>query len=587
MTMIKRIKNAFKYKISLEVKLIASYLILIMILVFTLSIVLHSYYLNAFIKQASDDSIQLTSQINKNIESYFEEIDELSINIAYDERLNESLDDLYFNSKFSNSADEQYLNNLLSNNLFSKKGIFSINIYSTEFNFLAYKQGTVNEYYVPVTQDYLRKAKTNYGKSYIVSRNETQFFEDNFSISLVRPIISLYSFKLIATLVIDVDYNILKDLIKNSETNSSSKIYILNEKDEVLYSEESAEIGKQLTRGLFYKKEYKGNLVNLYDENNNKYLFISQRSNITNQRIVVMIPYSILTKDVDQSIEFIFRVGIFLIIVALLLGLTMANTIMRPIKELQRAFQYVGKSNYTKNEKINGNNEISKLWLGFNTMAKRIDMLIEETINKEDQKRKAEMNALQMQINPHFLYNTLNSIRYLSIIQNANNIKTITTLLISLLKELANVKTDYITLEEEISIVTEYIEIQKLIYLDKFTVSIECPKELFKIRVLKFILQPIIENSIFHGILPSNRNGQIRIKITKTDILKIRIIDNGVGLVNGSIESKNGDKGNHIGLNNLDERIKLFYGNEFGITLRSKINVGTIVEIDLPLSVNS
>lgn len=580
------IKDIFKYDISLKAKLICSYLVFITLLLSILGIVLYNYYLNAFIMQASESANQLTEQINKNIESYFEEIDQLSLNIAYDDKINKTLDDLDISAQFTNPTDEQDLNDQLYHYLLSKNGVDSIHIYSKDRYFQAYKRGTINELYRPSSEVFYTNVNRTNGRIYVESRTEKQFVENFFSISIGRPILSLYSFKKIGTLVIDVNNAVLKDLINDVKQKSNSMIIVLNEKDDqVLYSEDSTEIGKRLTKDLFYNKSYDGGLTNVYDEDNHKYLFISQRASITNHRIVVMIPYSDLTKNVNESSLFIVDIGVLLFIAAFLIGILITNTITKPIQELQKSFDHVGKANYSITKNIRGKNEISKLWLGFNKMVQSIDELIHEIIHKEDEKRKAEINALQMQINPHFLYNTLNSIKYLSIIQNANNIKRITDLLISLLKELANNKTDFITIKDEINILKKYVEIQKVIYMDKFSVSIVCPKDLYSAKIIKFILQPIIENSIFHGILPSERKGKIRIKIQKKDYLKIRIIDNGVGLENDQDwknASVNGSMHNHIGLNNINHRIKLFYGGQYGVTIKSKRNIGTVVEVNLP-----
>jgi two-component system sensor histidine kinase YesM len=586
---VKRIRDIFKYDVSLKVKLICSYLVFITVLLSVLGVVLYNYYLDAFIKQASESAYQLTDQINKNIESYFEEIDQLSLNIAYDDKINKVLDDLDLDSDFANPADEQGINDQLYNYLLSKNGVDSIHIYTKDHYFQAYKRGTINELYHPSSEVFYTNVNRTNGRIYIESRTEKQFVENFFSISIGRPILSLYSFKPIGTLVVDVNNNVLKDLINDVRQKSNSMIIILNEKDDqVLYSEDSSEIGKRLTKDLFYNKSFDGNQTNVYDENKQKYLFISQRASITNHRIVVMIPYSDLTKNVNESSLFIIDIGVILLVVAFLIGILITNTITKPIKELQNSFRYVGKSSYGITKNISGKNEISQLWMGFNTMVKRIKELIDEIIGKENEKRRAELNALQMQINPHFLYNTLNSIKYLSIIQNANNIKRITDLLISLLKELANNQADYITIRDEINIVKKYIEIQKAIYLDKFSVSIICPKDLYTIKIIKFILQPIIENSIFHGILPCEKKGKIRIRFQKKDYLIIKIIDNGVGLKDDQDwenTSKNGTENNHIGLNNINHRIKLFYGDQFGISVKSKRNIGTVVQVILPYQI--
>ena len=587
--LMKKVRWFFEYGIRISVKLVTSYLILIIIPLIILGVVLYSFYLDAFIVQASKYSNQLMNQINKNIESYFLTIDQLSMNIAYDDTINNIIDNLYYTEKFESPEDEQYLNDMLSHYLLSNDGVDSIHIYCREDSFHAYKKGTINKYYRPTSQDYLTRAKTTYGESFIISRFDKQFNEKFFSISIIRPIISMFSFTTVGTVVINVNHRILRDLIDEIGLDSQNKILILNEKDEVLYSEDETTIGKRVTDDLYINKEYNNGLINVYDQQGEKYLFVSERSSFTYHKAVVLTPYYYLTKSVNESSVFIMYLGLVLFAIAFFLSILITGTITRPINELKDTFSLVGQQNRHIEKKIDGRNEIGELWLGFNKMVKRIDGLIEEIIDKEDEKRRAEIKALQMQINPHFLYNALSSIKYLAIIQNANNINRITDLLISLLKEIANNQTDYTTIRDEIDMIKKYIEIQKVIYLDKFKISIVCPKALYEKKIIKFILQPIVENSIFHGILPNNKKGFIRIKIYENEQLVIKVIDNGIGLAESKDwqhKSNNEDRNNHIGLKNIDSRIKLFYGPEYGINLRSKKGVGTIVTIVLPREIN-
>ena len=585
MGLTKKLKDYLEYGIRIRVKLVTSYLILIIIPLIVLGVVLYSFYFDAFVIQASEYSDQLMDQINKNIESYFETIDQMSMNIAYDDSVNDIMDNIYYTSELESPEDEQYLNDIISNYLLSNDGIDSIHIYSTEHSFHAYKKGTINKYYSPASQDYLTRAKTTYGESFIVSRFDKQFNENFFSISIVRPIISMFSFSTVGTVVVNVNHRVLQDLIDGIGLGSHNKILILNEKDEVLYSEDEAAIGRRLTDDLYFNKNYEDGLVNVYDDKGERYLFISERSSITSHRAVVLTPYSYLTKSVNESSVFILYLGLVIFAVSFFFSILITGTITRPVNELKDTFKYVGQTNRHIAKDVAGTNEISELWLGFNKMVQRIDELINEIIGKEDEKRRSEIKALQMQINPHFLYNTLNSIKYLAIIQNANNIKRITNLLISLLKEIANNQTDYTTIRDEINLIRKYIEIQKVIYMDKFSISIICPKALYDKKIIKFILQPIVENSIFHGVLPNAKKGLIRIRIYEETQLIIKIIDNGIGISKSDDwqqKTENEERNNHIGLKNIDSRIKLFYGIEYGIEVRSKEGVGTIVTVVLP-----
>lgn len=209
-------------------------------------------------------------------------------------------------------------------------------------------------------------------------------------------------------------------------------------------------------------------------------------------------------------------------------------------------------------------------------------------------KKKADMEfqILQAQINPHFLYNTLDSIKWLAVIQNVHNISSMTNSLINLLKYNISRNNKTVMLSEELESVKNYVNIQKYRYGDIFEVTYDVNEDLLEYRILKFILQPIVENAIFHGF--ENMEGNCLIKIIarkKDEYLIIEIIDNGIGITNERLEdiqSPNKDKGKFsgIGLRNIEERIKLYFGEKYGLTIDSKLHEGTHVSLFLPIISN-
>ena len=220
-------------------------------------------------------------------------------------------------------------------------------------------------------------------------------------------------------------------------------------------------------------------------------------------------------------------------------------------------------------------------------MVVKLKGLINGMLKEQKKKTDMEFEILQAQINPHFLYNTLDSIRWLAVIQNVENISEMSSALINLLKYNISKKGTIVSLKEEIDGIKNYETIQKYRYGDTFCIEYNIQEETLDCKIIKFILQPLVENAIFHGINVSDSDAKIKItsEIQNNDLV-IKVIDNGVGMNvlnrdDNSIKKKKMHTG--IGLNNIEERIKLYFGEKYGIEIFSKIDVGTTVKITLPL----
>ena len=217
---------------------------------------------------------------------------------------------------------------------------------------------------------------------------------------------------------------------------------------------------------------------------------------------------------------------------------------------------------------------------------------MEEVRATEAVKRQRELDALQAKINPHFLYNTLDSVVWMAETGNNQGVVKMVTALASLFRISIAKGHDTITLKEELAHVESYLDIQAMRYKDKFRFSIFLPEELENVPTIKLIIQPIVENSIYHGIKYLQEEGLIEIsaKAVEKDKIEIKVKDNGVGMppdVLSTILDKESERnhisdGNGIGLINIDERIKLSYGDEYGLSIESELDEGTTVTITIP-----
>lgn len=243
---------------------------------------------------------------------------------------------------------------------------------------------------------------------------------------------------------------------------------------------------------------------------------------------------------------------------------------------------------YVEINEVSGISEIEELATTYNYMIKDINCHIKELVKTQKEKRKFEIYALQMQINPHYVFNTLSSIKFL--IWQGNKDKSIEVLdsFILLLRNTISKTDEFITMKEEIDNLKHYVLINNTRYGDRIDVQYFIMPNCYDYLVPKLILQPFIENSFFHGF-PSGEEGRIEIFIKEeNENLNIRIIDNGVGIESDKLEDmKNSKKPSSkglsgIGVNNVNDRIKLIYGNDYGISIKSEVGKGTEIIVLLP-----
>jgi sensor histidine kinase YesM len=212
-------------------------------------------------------------------------------------------------------------------------------------------------------------------------------------------------------------------------------------------------------------------------------------------------------------------------------------------------------------------------------MTRQIQNLITDVKHEEKEKRKAHMQTLQLQLTPHFLYNSLNSIKWMAQLNGQKNIQLMTTSLIRFLKRISDIESDYVTVREELSLLHDYGIIQKYRYKN-FTIINEVPEHVMNLLVLKMILINLAENSILHGFHQKQGEGTIRIQAQlENEFLIIRFIDDGTGIN----EDKNDNTHNHSGLKNIRDRIQAHHGGAYSVTAERSPSGGCTIILVLPV----
>ncbi|MFA6844722.1 MAG: sensor histidine kinase [Sphaerochaetaceae bacterium] len=285
-----------------------------------------------------------------------------------------------------------------------------------------------------------------------------------------------------------------------------------------------------------------------------------------------------------------------LVVAVILFGCFMAvylnRTITVPVSKIQQKTKEIAKGNFKADPNIEWNNELGDIGRSMNELSTQIVTLLDKRVADEKQKQELEYRMLQSQINPHFLFNTLNSIKWMATIQNSPGIAEMTTALSRLMKNIAKSKETVVPLKDELSLIEDYIVIQQYRYGGTLKVIIDIPLELQNIPILRFTLQPLVENAIFHGIEPNGGAGTIEIKARALDdCIEITISDDGIGMTEQQLLQAMPDKADKnsglfkgIGIGNVDKRLKYIFGKQYGIKISSTEGKGTVMFVYVPRS---
>lgn len=381
-----------------------------------------------------------------------------------------------------------------------------------------------------------------------------------------------------------------RNLLRDINFGNGSTLSLISSNGTVLASRE-----QQFTLGEDYPD---GQLLRLLDENKcttNTALFTYGSSSgqqivcsapIENMDafIVVTIPYSYLYSEMSLIRNAVIIASSVLIFICALIIIALYRSLIFPVQKIKDYCELSPTDQLSERIIDSSSDEIGILARSINKMVDRIASLLEQQAADQKGKRKLELQMLQYQINPHFLFNSLNTLKWVAIINKVPTVSNGIAALSGLLKSTIVNKDEYIPLKDEIKNLQNYFEIQKLRYADFFTVQYELDERLLENPVPKFILQPLAENSILHGIDGSPIVLILRC-YSQDKYIIIEIEDNGKGFDCSAPKNQVSPKMTGIGITNVAERIKLSFGAEYGLDLQSEPGHGTLCRLFMPLCI--
>lgn len=391
-------------------------------------------------------------------------------------------------------------------------------------------------------------------------------------------------------ILVDLNFNLIEDMVSRISLGERGYIFIVNEAGNYVYHPKQdliySGIGKESVEEIMTQNT--GVLRESVNGENIDYIIT--KSDYSKWYLIGKMYVDDINIHRETLFNYFTSMVFIALIIAVILSILLSRSILSPVNHLLSGISTFQSGDLDVQVKVEADNELGILTSSFNRMTKRIKNLIEENRQSERNKRKSELDALQAQINPHFLYNTLDSIVWMGEAGKNSEVVRMTSSLAKLFRISINKGKEYITLAQEIEHVESYLIIQQMRYGDKLNYKIEMDPALKKIRIVKILLQPIVENAIYHGIKQLPGDGMIEIRVNREDDkLIIEIEDNGMGMSEETIQKLLGGeinpeaKGSGVGVYNVDQRIKLYYGDDYGLSIDSEVFEGTTITLTLPI----
>lgn len=575
-----------KFK-SIQSTIFAAASILILGAVMIVTIVSMRFTRNTIFENSSLYTQTIIQQMNQNIDSYIDYME----NIAYLVSSNEDVQTYLFGDTADAQARERILGQFVTI-LESRGDILNLGIIGTNGRMLINNGSeSVNPDLDLDTQKWYRDA-LNSNSSVSLTSSHVQHIisgERPWVITLSKGIRNPDGGEKEGVFFIDLNYNAISALCDENITGNQGYAFILDQEGNIVYHPQQQQLYNELqTENIDLIMGADSDTVLTGNGNSGKLYSIS-RSEKTGWTVVDCVSVKELLKKSNQAQSIYALTSVALVIVALFFSSFISGSITLPIQRLRDSMARVQEGDFDGPDvEVDSENEIGSLTRSFNMMTHRIHELMEQNVRDQEEKRKSELKALQSQINPHFLYNTLDSIIWMAEGKKNEEVVLMTASLARLLRQSISNEDEVVSIAQEIEYARGYLTIQKMRYKDKMEFQIDVDPAILHINLIKLVLQPIIENAIYHGLKYKESKGLLQVKgYLKDGNAVLQVIDNGVGMDADTLahiydKHKVNYQSNGVGVYNVQKRLQLYYGSDYGIVYESEKGKGTTATITIP-----
>jgi two-component system sensor histidine kinase YesM len=573
--------RSLKYELTLYITLV------IVIILAAVGSISYSSNKQAVELRVSEATVENLKQIDKNFDYILGDIKDISLFVVSNSNIR-SYAKLQKDESDRISDTLLKLNEEFANLTNSKTYISAINVYGE--NGLNFETAGPS---INLSRDNMSDLEKKLPKdgSFVITPTYKRYYlpmGNQYIISFYRQINDINNFaRKLGILRIDLNENEVSEIYKDIKLGSTGHIFVANKDGYVVSHSDKDEISHYIKDETYFK--------NVFENNEGYYrkkidgvdtLITYHTSRELNFVFIGMVPF----KELINEAEAARRLNLLLIIigsvVALIVSYIISLKITQPIKKLTVLMKQVEEGELDVVIDIKRKDEIAALGRSFNSMIAELRTLIEDVYKNQISRKEAELRALQSQINPHFLYNTLDAIYWTSRMEKAPKTGEVINALAKLFRLGLNRGSEITTLKKELEHLENYLIIQKMRYDEVPQIEIDVDSSLYEYSTIKVILQPLVENALIHGIADLEGEGRLRITgRAEEEEIVLTVSDNGVGMdeetikeiFQGDFQAKKG-----FGLKNVNERIKLYFGEKYGIKINSQMGKGTTVEIRIP-----
>lgn len=587
---------------NLKLKYQISLLILIALIMMILLQSMYNVLFNSLTRErAAKYAEGLMEQVALNVDTIARSVERDSITISYSKYVQELL---VSNNTIRNAELKDFVAEIFTNARSSNQNIYSIVLLNNKDRQISDSLHYNNDILKSLREMYNFQS-SEFKKAVFTSivRDSSDAF---YYYSYISPIFSSLdmagSYSKIGSCIFLLDTRELEKLVNTAELTNNSLFLILDSENRVIVS------NKGIKAGDFYEKVFwqEGVSSTVKDE----IVYEGQHSIVqykkiesTGWKVISVIPIAELTSDMKPIVSLGIWLGIIMIVLLTVIGSGFIYNTTRPVMLIVKFLSRVGERDFKQRLKISSNNEVGIIATNINQMLDKVEAMTSKIV--EDQtslyeaklsKKQAELSALQSQINPHFLYNTLNCLSNIGLAYNVMEVVSISSAMSRIFRYSIKGE-DMVSIKDEISCIQDYLLIMDIRYQGKFETVIHIEESILENKTLKMIFQPIVENAMYHGLEMKSGEGRLLIQgfISEYGYLQFDIEDNGVGmnekqlaqLLKSIRDDENmelfGTDKQSIGLGNINKRIKLQFGSQYGLDIVSKALVGTKVTIRVPV----
>lgn len=571
-----------KIRSSISIKFLVTFLIVLIIPLLIITQIFVTKLHTILKNKEQSSTFERISFAASQFDRIFSDMDRIATSLILDYRVTDILTDSSKIPSYEWFTGYKSFNSLLA--LLNSNSDYKYNITVISYDNKLYHSGASYNTLLNSNSPMVTYINSKNGNPTIFNRMLEEF-DDNSVITLGRAVYE--KGKYLGTILVETPISYLDEWLNPFEDNSI-QLYVLEDNQRIIYSSvftENSQISEELKMAL----EEKRNSVNLEKTD---YLLSQMGMDQKNLSVVSLVTSDSVFHESTQVVG-LFILAFFILICAVIIAIfSLTFLFTRDIKKLNAEVSRFGNMTGTDiSLTVHSCDEVGQLTEGVISMSHRINRLLQEVQENERNKRILEFNSLQSQVNPHMIYNTLNTITYLAELQNAGNIREISSSFAFLLRSISN-QGEFISISQEIEYLKSFIAIKKYNMLCNIQTDFNIDKNVLNYRILKLILQPIVENAIIHGFADRIEEGLLTISINyKEGIIHVSISDDGIGMDEELIQSimsgneKDRNTFLRVGIKNIVDRLKLQYGKETSFSIISAPGCGTTVHITFPAEI--